>query len=164
MTHINKQYLDDMVSKINAAILDSFSVERSKCIPPQLFVQAVMTGDTSNITKFLSGEFVFINDYPEVGFTMQDELEQDPNSTSYDELAELRLQLSSIEREYNRTCYDFIKMADRYYKQSITGTAIDIDELKKLLDICENTKAKYADLKTELMSKLPKRPAHRFNP
>ena len=107
--------------------------------------------------------YIFL-DYMKVSFMMRDDIERDSSSTSYDELAELRLQLSSVERDYNKACYDFIKMADRYYKQSITGAAIDIDEMKKLLDICEDDKEKYASLKTELMSKLPKRPAHRFNP
>ena len=72
-----------------------------------------------------------------------------------DEFAALRQELMGLEREYNSTRQELFNKMRSYYNQSIARTFIKEDDLRRLLNQCEEIKQSYFQIQTKLMSKRP---------
>lgn len=70
-----------------------------------------------------------------------------------DELAGLRSELMILEREYNSTRQELFSRMRSYYNQSIGSNVIKEDELRRLVNQCEEIKQLYHGLQSDLMAK-----------
>lgn len=72
-----------------------------------------------------------------------------------DELAALRQELMSLEREFNATRQELFNRMRSYYHQSIASKFTKEDDLRRLLNRCEEIKQSYFQVQNKLMSKRP---------
>lgn len=72
-----------------------------------------------------------------------------------DEFSTLRQELVRLEREYNSTRQELFNKIRSYYNQSIASKFIKEDDLRRLIDQCEEIKQSYFQIQTKLMSKRP---------
>lgn len=80
-----------------------------------------------------------------------------------DDLASLRLQLTSLEREYNSIRHELFNKMKSYYNQSIASTFIKEDDIRRLINQCEEIKHLYLSTKSKLMNNRPKNKNWSFN-
>ncbi len=72
-----------------------------------------------------------------------------------DEFTALRQALTGLEREYNSTRQELFNRMRSYYNQSIASKFVKENDLRRLLDRCEEIKQSYFQIQNELMSKRP---------
>lgn len=72
-----------------------------------------------------------------------------------DEFAALRQKLRGLEREYNSTRQELFNKMRSYYNQSIASRFTKEDDLRKLLNQCEEIKQLYFQIQNKLLSKRP---------
>lgn len=83
------------------------------------------------------------------------ELEEGHRDIEIDEFAALRQELTGLEREYNSTRQELFNKIRSYYNQSIASRFIKEDDLRRLLNKCEEIKKSYFQIQNKLMSKRP---------
>ena len=72
-----------------------------------------------------------------------------------DEFAALRQELIRLEKEYNSTRQELFNKTRSYYNQSIASKFIKEDDLRRLVNQCEEIKQLYFQIQNELLSKRP---------
>ncbi len=75
-----------------------------------------------------------------------------------DEFTALRQQLTDLERKYNFTRHELFNKIRSYYRQSIASKFVKEDDIRRLLNQCEEIKQSYFKIQNKLM---PKRPNNR---
>jgi len=83
------------------------------------------------------------------------ESEEEHQDIEIDEFTALRQELMSLEREYNSTRHELFNKMRSYYNQSIASKFVKEDDLRRLLNQCEEIKKLYFQIQTKLMSKRP---------
>ena len=83
------------------------------------------------------------------------ELEGGHRDIEIDEFAALRQELMRLNQEFNFTRQELFNNMRSYYNQSIASKFIKEDDLRRLLNQCEEIKQSYFQIQTKLMSKRP---------